>query len=145
MLEIYTDGSFSECEKLGFLAFLINLNGIELTHHEGKISCTSINQTEIHAAQKAIEWISDWPGVNEEMNIILYTDSLGLVNKVEKYKKKPYVYKSQGKPFKNLLHKVQWTWIKSHGNNKHNNFVDRLCRNARKLCVQNEISSRQTF
>ena len=140
MIEVYTDGSCLGNPGAGGWSFLI-LNDGKLITKSGSVKNSTNNRMELTAAIKALEYLKD------ENSLRINTDSNYLKNGINewifKWKKNNWL-NSKKEPVKNktlwieldLLTKnkdIYWNWVKAHNDNKFNNMVDSLAREAAKI------------
>ena len=140
MIEIYTDGSCLGNPGVGGWAFLI-LKGNQLISKSGSAKNSTNNRMELTAAIKALEYLKD------EKILKINTDSNYLKNGINiwiyNWKKNNWL-NSKKEQVKNkelwieleLLTKnkdIYWNWVKAHNDNKFNNMVDSLAREAAKI------------
>ncbi len=140
MIEVYTDGSCLGNPGAGGWSFLI-LNDGKLISKSGSVKNSTNNRMELTAAIKALEYLKD------ENSLRINTDSNYLKNGINewifKWKKNNWL-NSKKEPVKNktlwieldLLTKnkdIYWNWVKAHNDNKFNNMVDSLAREAAKI------------
>ena len=140
MIEIYTDGSCLGNPGAGGWAFLI-LKGDQLISKSGSAKNSTNNRMELTAAIKALEYLKD------EKILKINTDSNYLKNGINiwiyNWKKNNWL-NSKKEQVKNkelwieleLLTKnkdIYWNWVKAHNDNKFNNMVDSLAREAAKI------------
>ena len=140
MIEIYTDGSCLGNPGAGGWAFLI-LKGDQLISKSGSAKNSTNNRMELTAAIKALEYLKD------EKILKINTDSSYLKNGINlwiyNWKKNNWL-NSKKEQVKNkelwieleLLTKnkdIYWNWVKAHNDNKFNNMVDSLAREAAKI------------
>ena len=140
MIEIYTDGSCLGNPGAGGWAFLI-LKGDQLISKSGSAKNSTNNRMELTAAIKALEYLKD------EKILKINTDSNYLKNGINiwiyNWKKNNWL-NSKKENVKNkelwieleLLTKnkdIYWNWVKAHNDNKFNNMVDSLAREAAKI------------
>ena len=139
MIEVYTDGSCLGNPGEGGWAFLI-LKGDQLISKSGSAKNSTNNRMELTAAIKALEYLKD------EKILKINTDSSYLKNGInlwiDNWKKNNWL-NSKKEQVKNkelwmeleLLTKnkdIYWNWVKAHNDNKFNNMVDNLAREAAK-------------
>ena len=139
MIEVYTDGSCLGNPGAGGWAFLI-LKDDQLISKSGSERNSTNNRMELTAAIKALEYLK-----NENI-LKINTDSNYLKNGINlwifKWKKNNWL-NSKKEHVKNkelwieleLLTKnkdIYWNWVKAHNDNKFNNMVDSLAREAAK-------------
>ena len=139
MIEIYTDGSCLGNPGVGGWAFLI-LKGDQLISKSGSAKNSTNNRMELTAAIKALEYLKG------EKILKINTDSSYLKNGINlwiyNWKKNNWL-NSKKENVKNkelwieleLLTKnkdIYWNWVKAHNDNKFNNMVDSLAREAAK-------------
>ena len=139
MIEVYTDGSCLGNPGAGGWAFLI-LKGDQLISKSGSAKNSTNNRMELTAAIKALEYLKD------EKILKINTDSSYLKNGInlwiDNWKKNNWL-NSKKEHVKNkelwieleLLTKnkdIYWNWVKAHNDNKFNNMVDNLAREAAK-------------
>ena len=140
MIEVYTDGSCLGNPGAGGWSFLI-LNDGKLISKSGSVKNSTNNRMELTAAIKALEYLKD------ENSLRINTDSNYLKNGINewifKWKKNNWL-NSKKEPVKNktlwieldLLTKnkdIYWNWVKAHNDDKFNNMVDSLAREAAKI------------
>ena len=140
MIEIYTDGSCLGNPGVGGWAFLI-LKGDQLISKSGSAKNSTNNRMELTAAIKALEYLKG------EKILKINTDSSYLKNGINlwiyNWKKNNWL-NSKKENVKNkelwieleLLTKnkdIYWNWVKAHNDNKFNNMVDSLAREAAKI------------
>ena len=140
MIEVYTDGSCLGNPGAGGWSFLI-LNDGKLISKSGSVKNSTNNRMELTAAIKALEYLKD------ENSLKINTDSnylkSGINEWIFKWKKNNWL-NSKKEPVKNktlwieldLLTKnkdIYWNWVKAHNDNKFNNMVDSLAREAAKI------------
>ena len=140
MIEIYTDGSCLGNPGEGGWAFLI-LKGNQLISKSGSAKNSTNNRMELTAAIKALEYLKD------EKILKINTDSNYLKNGINlwiyNWKKNNWL-NSKKEQVKNkelwieleLLTKnkdIYWNWVKAHNDNKFNNMVDSLAREAARI------------
>ena len=140
MIEIYTDGSCLGNPGAGGWAFLI-LKGNQLISKSGSAKNSTNNRMELTAAINALEYLKD------EKILKINTDSSYLKNGINlwiyNWKKNNWL-NSKKENVKNkelwieleLLTKnkdIYWNWVKAHNDNKFNNMVDSLAREAAKI------------
>ena len=140
MIEVYTDGSCLGNPGAGGWAFLI-IRGDKMISKSGSEINSTNNRMELTAAIKALKYLKD-------DNILkINTDSNYLKNGINswilKWKSNNWL-NSKKEPVKNkdlwieldLLTKnkqINWNWVKAHNDDKYNNEVDLLARQAAKL------------
>jgi len=140
LIEIYTDGSCLGNPGVGGWAFLI-LKGNQLISKSGSAKNSTNNRMELTAAIKALEYLKD------EKILKINTDSNYLKNGINiwiyNWKKNNWL-NSKKEQVKNkelwieleLLTKnkdIYWNWVKAHNDNKFNNMVDSLAREAARI------------
>ncbi len=140
MIEVYTDGSCLGNPGAGGWSFLI-LNDGKLITKSGSVKNSTNNRMELTAAIKALEYLKD------ENSLRINTDSNYLKNGINewifKWKKNNWL-NSKKEPVKNktlwieldLLTRnkdIYWNWVKAHNDDKFNNMVDSLAREAAKI------------
>ena len=140
MIEVYTDGSCLGNPGAGGWAFLI-LKGDQLISKSGSAKNSTNNRMELTAAIKSLEYLKD------ENTLKINTDSNYLKNGINlwifNWKKNKWL-NSKKEHVKNkelwieleLLTKnkdIYWNWVKAHNDNKFNNMVDGLAREAAKI------------
>tara|TARA_B100001059_G_scaffold125882_1_gene125876 strand:- start:2487 stop:2912 length:426 start_codon:yes stop_codon:yes gene_type:complete len=140
LIEVYTDGSCLGNPGAGGWSFLI-LNDGKLITKSGSVKNSTNNRMELTAAIKALEYLKD------ENSLRINTDSNYLKNGINewifKWKKNNWL-NSKKEPVKNktlwieldLLTRnkdIYWNWVKAHNDDKFNNMVDSLAREAAKI------------
>jgi len=140
LIEVYTDGSCLGNPGAGGWSFIILKDG-KLISKSGSVKNSTNNRMELTAAIKALEYLKD------ENSLKINTDSnylkSGINEWIFKWKKNNWL-NSKKEPVKNktlwieldLLTKnkdIYWNWVKAHNDNKFNNMVDSLAREAAKI------------
>ena len=140
MIKIYTDGSCLNNPGNGGWAAIINHDGnvVKISGSEKK---TTNNKMELMAPIKALQKI------DKDEQIEIYTDSkyvkLGITEWIHKWKKNGWktANKQEVKnkelwtelDFLNNEFEINWNWVKAHSEDKLNNEVDLLARDAANL------------
>jgi len=153
-LNIYTDGSSLSSPRAGgigirfiFPDFLKKDNIVRDLPSFGYKGATN-NQMELKACILALEEVLKLDEIKQIQRIVIYTDSLYIV---ENYKRAVYVWsknkwlKKSGAPvlnadlWKELIKKirrvqrrVEFEWVKGHFKNEHNKAVDKLAKESAK-------------
>ena len=130
MLKIYTDGACSGNPGIGGWAFVIPYLHYEDSEYELN---TTNNRMEITACIKALQYVLEYQPQFDRVEII--TDSQYVVNTMTKGWKKNK-NSDLWEELENLVvefqHRVIWTWVKGHADNKHNQRCDELAVEAYK-------------
>jgi len=132
--KIYTDGACSgNPGKGGWAAIILDQNSNQ-SSISGSESKTTNNRMELMAPIMALK------NIKKKSEIIIYTDSKyvkdGITDWIQKWKLNNWK-NSNKKSVKNKdlwvkldyacqKHKVKWTWVKAHAENKYNNLADEL-------------------
>ena len=134
-MDVYTDGSCLENpDGRGGWAVLILSNEYEV-EIVGNNPSTTNNKMELQAVIEALEFIEN------ESDITIYSDSQyvikGITDWIENWIRKDWKNVKNVELWKKLYiltrnRNVKWEWVKAHANNKYNNRVDILARNAAK-------------
>ena len=135
-IKIYTDGAcLGNPGKGGWGAIIINEDKEEKI--SGKVENTTNNRMELLAVISALKYV-------KENSLEVFTDSKyvkdGIEQWIHNWKKNGWKT-SNKKEVKNIdlwmeLDELQsgknivWNWVKGHSDNKYNNLVDELARNA---------------
>ena len=125
MLKIYCDGACSGNPGPGGWAFVIPKFDIEISDYEEQ---TTNNRMEITAAMKALEFIYNECPQYMDDGVEIITDSQYVVNTMTKGWKKNKnldIWSSLEYYLRHFLY-VNWTWVKGHADNKHNQRCDEL-------------------
>ena len=136
--KIYTDGACSGNPGPGGWAAIIIVNNEVKDMFSGNEKNTTNNQMELMAPIKAIQKFK------KKSEISIFTDSTyvrdGITTWIKQWEKngwkttskKPVKNKDLWKKLKNLSskHSVKWFWVKGHSQDKYNNLVDELAREA---------------
>ena len=136
--KIYTDGACSGNPGPGGWAAIIIVNNEVKDMFSGSEKNTTNNQMELVAPIKAIQKLK------KKSEISIFTDSTyvrdGITTWIKQWEKngwktaskKPVKNKDLWKKLKNLSskHSVKWFWVKGHSQDKYNNLVDELAREA---------------
>ncbi|MEK9716908.1 MAG: ribonuclease HI [Pelagibacteraceae bacterium] len=135
-IKIYTDGAcLGNPGKGGWGAIIINENKEEKI--SGKVENTTNNRMELLAVISALKYV-------KENSLEIFTDSKYVKDGIEQW---IHTWKKNGwktsnkKEVKNIDlwieldqlrsdKKIIWNWVKGHSDNKYNNLVDELARNA---------------
>ncbi len=134
-LQIYTDGACLGNPGPGGWAAIIIENGQERVF-SGNDNMTTNNRMELLAIIKALE------SINENLELIIYTDSKYVINGVTSWIKnwEANSWKNSTKqPVKNVdlwkkldmnakKHNIEWIWVKGHSGNFFNEKVDEIAR-----------------
>ena len=132
-INIYTDGGSRGNPGIGaWGVFIDDDEEIRISGFEEK---TTNNRMELTAAIKGLEF------VNQEVNIVLHTDSKyvmdGITKWIDNWKKNGWKTASR-KPVKNAdlwmkldslvsSRNIEWNWVRGHSGNKGNDIADKLC------------------
>jgi len=136
--KIYTDGACSGNPGPGGWAAIILVNDEVKDMFSGSEKNTTNNQMELMAPIKAIQKFK------KKSDIVIVTDSTyvkdGITTWIKRWEKngwktaskKSVKNKDLWKKLKNLSskHSVKWFWVKGHSQDKYNNLVDELAREA---------------
>ena len=136
--KIYTDGACSGNPGPGGWAVIILVNDEIKEMFYGSEKNTTNNQMELMAPIKAIQKFK------KKSEISIFTDSTyvrdGITIWIKQWEKngwktaskKPVKNKELWKKLKNLSskHSIKWIWVKGHAQDKHNNLVDELAKEA---------------
>lgn len=129
-IEFWTDGAYSPCNSNGKAkggwAFYCPQYNLKVAH--GELNTTN-NRMEITAAIKALEWVDE--SNIEEKNIIIYSDSMYLVETMKgNYTKKKNLdlWSQLDQLVSDLVTKhITWKHVKGHtGERNENDVVDKL-------------------
>ena len=136
--KIYTDGACSGNPGPGGWAVIILVNNEIKEMFYGSEKNTTNNQMELMAPIKAIQKFK------KKSEISIFTDSTyvrdGITIWIKQWEKngwktaskKPVKNKELWKKLKKLSskHSIKWIWVKGHAQDKHNNLVDELAKEA---------------
>ena len=136
--KIYTDGACSGNPGPGGWAAIILVNNEIKEMFFGSEKNTTNNQMELLAPIKAIQKFK------KKSEISIFTDSTyvrdGITTWIKQWEKngwktsskKPVKNKELWKKLKKLSskHSIKWIWVKGHAQDKHNNLVDELAKEA---------------
>ena len=136
-MNIYTDGSCLYNPGPGGWAVLILEDEWEW-EISGNDTNTTNNKMELQAVVEAIKFVNTQSLGND---LCIYSDSQYVINGITKWIEN--WIKKEWKKIKNVelwkeLYKltkeknIQWEWVKAHADNKYNNRVDKLARDAAK-------------
>ena len=140
MIKIYTDGSCLENPGNGGWAAII-INDEKKIQIKGSKKNTTNNQMELLAPIKALKKITKGSKVQ------IFTDSkyvkLGITEWIHNWKKNSWKTANKQKVKNKELwteldilsneFEIKWSWVKAHSNDKLNNEVDLIARNAANL------------
>lgn len=132
---IYTDGACSGNPGPGGWAALLKYGEIEKTI-SGGVSYTTNNVMEITAVLQALTTLK------EKCSVLLYTDSKYIKDGITKWihgwkknnwitsAKKPVMHKELWIELDEISnqHHIEWHWVKGHGEDEWNNYVDKIAR-----------------
>ncbi len=142
-IEIYTDGACKGNPGPGGWGALIKIDGKEI-YLSGADVATTNNRMELMGAIQALISIQDLVQPDEDLSIILTTDSNyvkeGITTWMHNWKKNNWRTAAKT-PVKNqdlwllldsIVHKydIQWRWVKGHSGHRENEIVDELARQA---------------
>ena len=139
-ITVYCDGACSGNPGVGGWAFVVPHLRYEESDYEIE---TTNNRMEITACIKALQYILDY---QPQFNMVeIVTDSQYVVNTMTKGWKKNKntdLWDELEKLVIEFQHRVIWTWVKGHADNKHNQRCDALAVEAYtdyKASVQQEL------
>lgn len=129
-IEIYTDGSCLGNPGPGGWGAIIFFNEKEIRISGGEEHTTN-NRMEMKAMIEAIRWLREESGLSDEdilnMHIILYSDSNLLIKTLtDGWKRKANTDLWAELDKLRAWLNIEWTWVKAHASNHHNNEVDAL-------------------
>jgi ribonuclease HI len=137
-LDIYTDGGCRPNPGTGAWAFAYKNSDDFVIGISGKVKETNSNEMELLAVLKALRYIGQLKESIGLPEITFYTDSKYVFNGVtlwyKAWERKGFVGVAHARVWKALISEIKKypssvdiKWVKSHGTNQMNNFVDALC------------------
>ncbi len=141
LIEIYTDGSCSPNPGKGSYAFLALHNAVEIIRSSGYAESSTNNKMELTAPTKALEWLLFSPLLNDKLKVIVYSDSVYVVNGItswiQGWIKKNFAGVKNKEEWLNLNSTVQliginikWEWVKGHNGNDYTNLFRKVCQTS---------------
>lgn len=129
-LEIYTDGSCLGNPGPGGWGVIILKDGKEISLKGGEKDTTN-NRMEMTAVIRALEWLRYESKIPEQQlnntKIKIHSDSNLIVQTMNKgWKRKANLDLWEEVDRMRAWLNIEWTWIKAHADNHHNNQVDAL-------------------
>ncbi len=124
---VYTDGScIPNPGKGGWAWIALFPDGKEL-QNSGRKNNTTNNYMEITAVLDCLLYLREY----KEYTLHIFSDSQLVINcsqKLWKRNKNLELWNQYDDICKNLI--IKWTWVKAHTENRYNELVDRLAKNA---------------